>query len=40
MTDASGGAIADVQVTLTNLETGQKLTQVTTSDGLYLSSNL
>jgi len=40
ITDASGGAIADVKVTLTNLETGQKLTQVTTSDGLYLFSFL
>ncbi len=40
ITDASGGAVADVKVTLTNLETGQKLTQVTTSGGLYLFSLL
>lgn len=40
VTDASGGAIAGVKVTLTNLGTAAKLTQETTSDGLYLFSNL
>jgi hypothetical protein len=40
ITDSSGGAVADVHVTLTNLETGQRLTQDTTSDGLYLFSFL
>src|ERR1017187_1486798 len=40
ITDPSGGAIADVHVTLTNLETGQKLAQDSTSDGLYQFSFL
>jgi hypothetical protein len=40
ITDSSGGAVADVHVSLTNLETGQRLTQDTTSDGLYLFSFL
>ncbi len=40
ITDASGGAIAGVKVTLTNLGTANKLSQETTSDGLYLFSNL
>ena len=40
VTDSSGGAIADVQVTLTNLDTGAKLTQKTGTEGLYLFSNL
>ncbi len=40
ITDASGGAIADVQVTLTNLETAARLTQTTGADGLYLFSSL
>lgn len=40
ITDASGGAIADVKVTLTNLETGAKLSENTGTDGLYLFSNL
>ena len=40
ITDASGGSIAGVKVMLTNLETSAKLSQETTSDGLYLFSNL
>jgi Carboxypeptidase regulatory-like domain/TonB dependent receptor len=40
ITDSGGGSLADVHVTLTNLETGQKLNQDTTSDGLYLFSFL
>jgi Carboxypeptidase regulatory-like domain/TonB dependent receptor len=40
ITDASGGAIAGVKVTLTNLGTAAKLTQETTADGLYLFPNL
>jgi len=35
ITDTSGGAIADAQVTLTNLGTSEKHTQTTGTDGLY-----
>src|SRR6266478_1758230 len=38
--DASGAAIADAQVTLTNLGTSEKRTQSTGSDGLYSFVNL
>ena len=38
--DSSGGAIADVQVTLTNQGTGEKRTQTTGADGLYQFVNL
>jgi len=40
VTDASGGALEGAQVTVTNQETGAKLTQTTGSDGLYQFSNL
>jgi len=40
ITDPSGGAIADVQVTLTNQGTGEKRTQTTGADGLYQFVNL
>src|SRR6266404_853479 len=40
VTDASGAAIADAQVTLTNLGTGEKRTQSTGTDGLYSFVNL
>ena len=40
VTDSSGGAISDVEVTLTNLETGSKLTDKTGVEGLYLFKNL
>lgn len=40
ITDPSGGAIADVQVTLTNQGTGEKRTQTTGTDGLYQFVNL
>ena len=40
ITDSSGGAIADVQVTLTNQGTGEKHTQTTGTDGLYQFANL
>jgi hypothetical protein len=40
VTDSSGAAIADGQVTLTNLGTGEKRTQTTGPDGLYLFVNL
>ncbi len=40
VTDPSGGAIADAQITLTNLGTGAKLTQTTGADGLYLFPDL
>ncbi|MEY2395785.1 MAG: hypothetical protein QOF94_2130, partial [Acidobacteriaceae bacterium] len=40
VTDASGGALEGAQVTITNQETGAKLTQTTGSDGLYQFSNL
>jgi hypothetical protein len=40
ITDPSGGAIADVQVTLTNQGTGEKHTQTTGTDGLYQFANL
>jgi len=40
VTDPSGGAIADVQVTLTNQGTGEKRTQTTGPDGLYQFVNL
>jgi hypothetical protein len=38
--DSSGGAIADVQVILTNQGTGEKRTQTTGTDGLYQFVNL
>ena len=38
--DSSGGAIADVQVTLTNMGTAEKRTQTTGADGLYQFANL
>src|SRR5712691_8882579 len=38
--DSSGAAIADAQVTLTNLGTAEKRTQSTGSDGLYAFLNL
>src|SRR2546422_3375856 len=38
--DSSGAAIADAQVTLTNLGTSEKKTQPTGSDGLYSFVNL
>src|SRR6202140_103608 len=40
VSDASEGALEGAQVTLTNQETGAKLTQTTGSDGLYQFSNL
>ena len=40
VTDSSGGAIADALITLTNLDTGAKLTEKTGTDGLYLFPNL
>ena len=40
VTDSSGAAIADAQVTLTNLGTSEKRTQSTGSDGLYTFVNL
>src|SRR5260370_7829124 len=40
VTDASGGAVADAQVILTNLGTSEKRTQTTGSDGLYSFVNL
>jgi Carboxypeptidase regulatory-like domain/TonB dependent receptor len=40
VTDASGGAIPAVLVTLTNLDTGSKLTRSTGNDGLYQFVNL
>src|SRR5712692_2096157 len=38
--DPSGAAIADAQVTLTNLGTAEKRTQPTGADGLYTFVNL
>src|SRR6266436_9874994 len=38
--DSSGAAIADAQLTLTNLGTSEKRTQSTGSDGLYSFVNL
>src|SRR6267143_289819 len=38
--DSSGAAIADAQVTLTNLGTSEKRTQTTGSDGSYSFVNL
>lgn len=38
--DSSGAAVADAQVTLTNLSTSEKRTQSTGSDGLYTFVNL
>ncbi len=38
--DSSGGAIADVQVTLTNLGTSEKHSQTTGTDGLYQFASL
>src|SRR5882724_7889328 len=40
VTDPSGAAIADAQVTLTNLGTLEKRTQATGNDGLYTFVNL
>jgi hypothetical protein len=40
VTDASGAAVADAQVTLTNLGTAEKRVQPTGGDGLYLFPNL
>jgi len=40
ITDPSGGAIADVQVTLTNMGTSEKHIQTTGTDGLYQFANL
>jgi hypothetical protein len=40
ITDTSGGAIADVQVILTNMGTSEKHTQTTGTDGLYQFANL
>ncbi len=40
VTDSSGAAIADAQVTLTNLGTSEKRNQSTGSDGLYTFVNL
>src|SRR5437667_5516793 len=40
VTDPSGAAIADAQVTLTNMGTAEKRTQSTGSDGLYSFVNL
>ena len=40
ITDSSGGAIADVQVTLTNQGTGEKRIQTTGTDGLYQFGSL
>ncbi len=40
VTDSSGAAIADAQVTLTNLGTSEKRTQTTGSDGPYSFVNL
>lgn len=40
VTDSSGAAIADAQVTLTNLGTSEKRTQTTGGDGLYSFVNL
>jgi hypothetical protein len=38
--DSAGAALADAQVTLTNLGTSEKRTQITGSDGLYSFVNL
>jgi len=40
VTDSSGGVIADVQVTLTNMGTSEKHTQTTGTDGLYQFASL
>ncbi len=40
ITDTSGGSIADVQVTLTNLEKGSTLAEKTGVEGYYVFSNL
>src|SRR5271168_4702433 len=40
VTDSSGGSLADVNVTLISIDTGAKQKQTTSSDGLYLFSNL
>jgi len=40
VSDSSGGAISDVEVTLTNLETGAKLTDKTGVEGFYVFKNL
>jgi hypothetical protein len=40
ITDPSGAAVADAQVTLTNLGTSEKRTQTTGNDGLYSFVNL
>src|SRR5258707_14836820 len=40
ITDANGGAVAEAQVTLTNLGTAEKRTQPTGGDGFYSFVNL
>ena len=40
VTDSSGGSLAEVNVTLTSIDTGAKQKQTTGTDGLYLFSNL
>jgi hypothetical protein len=40
VTDASGAAISDANVTLTNIGTGEKRTQTTGNDGLFTFVNL
>ena len=40
VTDPSGAAISDAQVTLTNMGTAEKRTQATGADGLYSFVNL
>src|SRR5258705_10335939 len=40
VSDVSGGAIADAQITLTNLDTGEKRVQQSGTDGLYSFINL
>ncbi len=40
VTDSSGAAVADAQVTSNNLDTGEKRTQTTGTDGLYSFVNL
>src|SRR5258707_1929312 len=40
VSDVSGGAIADAQVTLTNLDTAEKRVQQSGTDGLYSFVNL
>jgi hypothetical protein len=40
VTDSSGAALADVRVTLTSIDSGATQSQNTSTDGLYLFSNL